>query len=118
MSNMPITPITPSTPIAAVPQAAAAGLAANQARLDVAAHNLANLSTAQFRRQEVVQQTHPHSGVQVQLRTAAASVPGVTETQVTQDLVDQHTALYHFEANLRSLRTQDSVLGALLDISA
>ena len=102
----------------AVPQAAASGLAANQARLDVAAHNIANAATAQYRRQEVLQQTQPSSGVQVALRSAGATVPGVNEGHLEQDLVDQHLALYHFDANLRSLRTQDSVLGALLDISA
>jgi flagellar basal body rod protein FlgC len=106
----------------ALPQAAASGLAANQARLDVAAHHLANAATAQYRRQEVLQQTQPGSGVQVALRTAAATVPGVhegpNESHLEQDMVDQRVALYHFDANLRSLRTQDSVLGALLDLSA
>ena len=93
---------------------AASGLGAAQLRLDSAAHNVANVNTGNFRRQEVVQTEAPGgAGVQASLRKA--DTPGVA---LEQEAVDQMAATYAFKANLQTLRTQDRMMGALLDVRA
>lgn len=93
---------------------AASGLGAAQLRLDSAAHNVANVNTGSFRRQEVVQTEAPGgAGVQASLRKA--DTPGVA---LEQEAVDQMAATYAFKANLQTLRTQDRMMGALLDVKA
>ena len=93
---------------------AASGLGAAQLRLDSAAHNVANVNTGNFRRQEVVQTEAPGgTGVQASLRQADS--PGVA---LEQEAVDQMAATYAFKANLQTLRTQDRMMGALLDVRA
>lgn len=90
---------------------AASGLGAAQLRLDSAAHNVANANTPDFRRQEVVQSAAPGgAGVQASLRRADA--PGVG---LEQEAVEQIAATYAFKANLQVVRTQDRMMGALLD---
>ncbi|GAA4427139.1 flagellar basal body protein [Acidovorax lacteus] len=94
--------------------AASSGLQAAQLRLDSAAHNVANVNTGNFRRQEVVQTEAPGgAGVQASLRKA--DTPGVA---LEQEAVDQMAATYAFKANLQTLRTQDRMMGALLDVKA
>ena len=65
------------------------GLQAAQLRLDSAAHNVANMNTSGFKRQTV-----------------------------TQEAVEQMSATYAFKANLQTIKTQDAMMGALLDIRA
>ena len=92
---------------------AASGLSANQARLDTSAHNIANLDTDGFRRQQVVQETQASDGVSTRLRQT--DQPG---ENLAQDLVNQQVALYNFKANIQVLKTGDQVLGSLLDMAA
>ena len=89
------------------------GLAASQARLDVSAHNVANVATPNFRPQEVVQSQQAGGGVQAEVRTSDAQ-----ETRLEQELVEQHVALYNFQANVLSVKTSGAVVGSLLDCTA
>jgi flagellar basal body rod protein FlgG len=102
-----------------LPAIASSGLAANQARLEVAAHNIANANTANFRRQEVIQQARAEGGVDFTRRTEqAAQVEQAEQGRLEQDLVNQHVALYNFQANVLTSRAEGSMVGSLLDMSA
>jgi len=89
------------------------GLSANQARLSVAAHNIANASTEGFKRQEVHQEARPDGGVRASVRQTEQ-----VETNISQDVVEQKVALYNAQANVQVIRTGNGMLGSLLDISA
>ena len=93
---------------------AQSGLQAAQLRLASSAHNVANLNTPGFHRQQVQQQAMPEpGGVQAQLRQAGG--PGAV---LEQEAVEQIAATYAFKANLLVLRTADEMAGALLDTRA
>lgn len=89
------------------------GLQAAQLRLDASAHNVANLSTPGFRRQVVEQTENPGGGVQ-------ASVQRATQegSALEQEAVEQIAATYAFKANVQVLKTNDRMLGSLLDTKA
>jgi flagellar hook protein FlgE len=86
------------------------GLSAAQTQLDVASHNIANLGTAGFKRQQVSQAADAQGGVGSTLRQAA--VPG---NDLETDVVDQLKAKNLFMANLAVFKTGDRMLGTLLD---
>lgn len=92
---------------------ALSGLNAASAALGVSAHNVANAMTPGFRRQAVAQQARAEGGVVVTIGVAAE--PG---TSLETDLVQQRLAMHAFEANLATLRTEDAMLGKLLDMHA
>lgn len=97
------------------------GMRAAQARLDVAAHNVANMQTPGFQRQHVQQTAQPAAGgVSTQMgREPASSAQGRDGfDRLAEDMVEQRTSLYSFTANLRTVQTQDTMLGTLLDVRA
>lgn len=94
-------------PVASI---AASGMNTAQFGLSVAAHNLANLNTAGFRRQEAVQATVAEGGVASTVRRVAREGPALEA-----DVVAQLQARNAFLANLAVFRSADSMLGSLLD---
>lgn len=94
---------------------ALSGLQAAQTRMQASAHNLANLGTDGFRRDLVTTQAQPGGGT-------AATVTQAAEAQgsdaLVEDVVGQLAASYAYVANLQVIRTQDRMLGALLDARA
>ncbi|MGE0348855.1 flagellar basal body protein [Hydrogenophaga sp.] len=98
------------------------GMRAAQVRMDTHAHNVANLQTPGFQRQLVTQTARPDAGgvdVQVGREPAAASLQGGDGfDHLAEDLVGQRMSLYSFAANLRTVQTQDDMLGTLLDEKA
>ncbi|MES2887156.1 MAG: flagellar basal body protein [Pseudomonadota bacterium] len=86
------------------------GMQAAQAQLSSAAHNVANAQTPGFRRQLVQQESLPQGGTQVRLASAT-----VTESDLAADLVAQKQALYAYKANLRSVQTENEMIGSLLN---
>lgn len=94
------------------------GLRAAQTRLDTTAHNLANAQTPGFRRHVVQQTAVPDAGgVQTQVVRQEAGQAGDLG-QLAQDLVEQRVSLYSFAANLKTIETEDRMLGSLLDAQA
>jgi len=89
------------------------GLNVAQQRLDASAHNVANLQTPGFHRQQVRQQAVAPQGVQAD--TLKAPHAGAA---LADDLVNQMSAAYSFEANLKVIRTEQRMLGRLLDEQA
>jgi flagellar hook-associated protein FlgK len=92
---------------------ALSGLHAAQTRIGSSAHNIANAVTPGFRRQVVAQQTVPNGGV----ATTTARAPEAGDA-LAEDLVALKLAQHLFTANLKVLRTQDQMLGTLLDETA
>ncbi len=86
------------------------GMQRAQAALDVAGHNIANLATPGFHRQQIVGSPSGDGGTGGWLRQAAA--PG---TSIEQDMVDQLVAKHHLLANLSVFKTGDQLMGTLLD---
>ena len=85
---------------------------AYQQRLDVYAHNTANLQTENFRPQESrFQENNP--GVSAQI-TQSLSTENVIENNLVGSIATQSV----YTANLSMLKVQDSLLGTLLDIKA
>jgi flagellar hook-associated protein FlgK len=93
---------------------ALSGVSAAQERLRASSHNVANLSTPGYRREQVELASLPNeAGVQVSRSTA--SQPGVS---LEKEMVEQRATYYSYVANLRVLETQLNTTGALLDIQA
>lgn len=89
------------------------GMNAATTRLGAAAHNVANLQTADFRRQGVVQQAQADGGVSTRLTQAREA-----GNAMANDTVDMLSATHAFTANLRVFQAQDRMTGALLDVFA
>jgi flagellar hook protein FlgE len=98
------------SPIASI---ALSGLTAASSQLATAAHNIANAQTPGFRRQVVQQTAQPEGGVIVSIGRAANAGDALAE-----DVVAQMSATYAFKANVLTLKTQDRLLGSLLDLRA
>lgn len=92
---------------------ALSGMNAASTTLATSAHNIANAQTPGFRRQLATQTAQPEGGVSVSLTQAAE--PGES---LAEDVVQQIAARYSFEANVLTLKTQDRMLGSLLDTTA
>lgn len=88
------------------------GMQAAQTALGASAHNIANLSTAGFRRELVSQAPAPGGGVTVSMSQAS-----VESQSLEADVVGQLVAKNQFLANLAVFKTDDQMLGALLDIA-
>ena len=89
---------------------ALSGMNAAQTQLASAAHNVANLNTTGFRRQEVSQATQPDGGVLATVTTSSVAGPALEA-----DMVSQLQAKNAFLANLAVFKTHDKMAGALLD---
>jgi flagellar basal body rod protein FlgB len=110
--------VPPSTSPAAI---GLSGMRVAQLRLDTGAHNIANAQTPDFRRQTISATDRPDlEGVEalVGREPAASSVNTGDLGHLAEDLVEQRVSLYSFAANLRTVQSQDSMLGALLDTKA
>lgn len=92
---------------------ALSGLNAASSQLATAAHNIANAQTPGFRRQLVEQTAQPDGGVVASIGRVATAGEALAE-----DVVTQMSATYAFTANVLTLKTQDRMLGSLLDMKA
>ena len=89
------------------------GMAAAQIRLQTSAHNIANLQTEDFRRQQVSQTPQSGGGVSTTLSRAAP-----TGSAIEADVVAQLQAKNEFLANLSVFKTANQMQGALLNEKA
>lgn len=83
---------------------------AAQMRLSSSANNVANASTAGFRRQEVMQAAQAEGGVSASDRRAYAE-----GAELETDLAAQLQAKNSFLANLTVFKKSDQMVGVLLD---
>lgn len=89
---------------------ALSGMSAAQSSMHASAHNIANLGTTAFRRQQTVQAEQALGGVSTSLRQLPQ--PG---NALETDLVTQLQAKNAFLANLAVFRAHDRMTGSLLD---
>lgn len=89
---------------------AVSGMSAAQLRLQASAHNIANLGTEGFRRQQVQQASNPQGGVRTSITQALQ--PGQS---LEAEVVAQLQAKNDFLASLAVFRTSDRMTGSLLD---
>jgi len=90
------------------------GLQAAQLRMEVSAHNIANMNTPGFTPQRVREQAlAPLSGVSAQV--VRADHPGVA---LEHEAVEQIAASAAYRANVFVLRMAQATTGTLLDILA
>jgi flagellar basal body rod protein FlgG len=83
---------------------------AAQTQLRASAHNVANLDTDGFRRQQVQQTPQPEGGV-----AAAITRADTAGSDLVLDVVTQLAAKNAFLANLAVFKTSNRMAGALLD---
>ena len=99
--------------MATISSIGSSGLQAAQLRLDASANNVANMNTPNYRRQVVAQEEAADSaGVRatVQRQQEAEAVA------LEKEAVEQMSATYAFKANLQTIKTQDDMMGSLLNI--
>lgn len=89
------------------------GMNAAQTRLQVSAHNIANLNTQNFTRQEVIQSSATAGGTLAAI--SRADSPG---NSLETDMVQQLQAKNIYLANLSVFKTSNAMIGTLLDTSA
>jgi len=91
------------------------GMNAAQTRLDVATNNIANLSTDNFTRKEVVQADFPQGGTKVaDIKNAAQS-----GNNLEADMVEQLKARNTYMTNLSVFKSNnDMLMGTIIDINA
>lgn len=89
------------------------GIQAAQTRLGVAANNIANSQTDDFKRQVAQANARADGGVVVKISSAATQ-----GNDQVQDVVDQLSAKQSFAANIAVLKNADKMLGSLLDTKA
>ena len=99
--------------MASVSSISLSGMNAAQTQLNVAAHNVANLNTDGFTRQEVALTEQPQGGVSASV--GQASQPG---SSLETDVVSQLQAKHAYLANLAVFKTSNKMAGALLNIDA
>lgn len=97
----------------AISSIAVSGVQAASTRLDTAAHNVANAQTPEFKRQVVHLQSQETAGVVASVGKAQEIGP-----DLAADLVEQMSASYQYKANLRTIQTQEQMVGSLLDLKA
>lgn len=93
------------------------GMRAAQARLDASAHNLANAQTPGFQRQPAPPATQP-AGAGAQAGPGPLAQGSGGPNRLAEDRVTQRVSLYSFAANMRTVQTQNAMLGTLLDVRA
>lgn len=93
---------------------ALSGISAASMQMGAAAHNIANMETPHFRRQQVAQAAEAALGGV----TTSLNFSGVEGDALANDLVQHKAASYQYIANLRVIRTQDRMMGSLLDMQA
>jgi flagellar hook protein FlgE len=99
--------------VMSLPAISLSGMKAAQTSLGAYAHNLANLSTPGFHRDQAMQVSVPSGGV-----TTSLSLASHAGHAMESDIVGQLEAKNLFLANLAMFKTSDQVLGSLLDITS
>jgi len=110
--------------------AAISGLQAASLKLRVSANNVANANTDGYQRQQVTTQAGTY-GVEVKVEkvskvesTNSVQASGElrpdapSNVDVAEELLEMKAAQNLFEANLKTLNTNDNMLGRILDIEA
>lgn len=96
-----------------LPALSLSGMSAAQDALRVSAHNIANLGTPGFHREQLTQSTGANGGV-----TTSVGQASEEGNALEADVVNQLVAKNQFLANLAVFRTSDRMMGSLLDATS
>lgn len=94
------------------------GMQAAQTRLNVTAHNVANVQTEGFQRQRVEQTANAETGGVTARVTRPETATGQNVDALVEDMVEQKMAKNTYLANLQTVKTEQEMMGNLLDIQA
>ena len=94
-------------------EASISGIQAAGLRMEVSAHNTANLNTEGARAQRVRQSERPDQG-----GTTAEVEQTDSPPELLEETVEQLTTAHYLKANTKALRTQDEMLGTMIDLIA
>lgn len=97
----------------AVSSIARSGMTAAIQQLDSASHNIANTETPKFQRETVSQRELPNGGVATTIKRTES-----VGNDTAQDIVQQMSSTYSFKANLHTIRTEQDMMGTLLNLRA
>jgi flagellar hook protein FlgE len=98
-------------------------------QLGVTANNIANVNTEGYKKYQAVLEEGPFGDVQLEVNRVDSpgyplrryedgqwSEKQMSNTQLTEEIPDLMIAQRAYEANLKTVKTQDHMLGSLLDI--
>ena len=106
-------------------------LTAYRLALDTTGHNIANVNTDGYKKYKAVMQEGPVGNVQIDV--SRVDTPGypfsvmengqwiekeASNVELTDEIPDLLITRRAFEANIKTIQTQDKILGSLLDIIA
>jgi flagellar basal-body rod protein FlgC len=104
------------------------GMRAASTKLDVSAHNTANISTDGFKKQRVNLSEAKNGGVTTSIETIndpgpsyfspGGAIVEASNVDLVEELVDQRIASHAFKANAAAFKTADEMQESLLDILA
>ncbi len=111
--------------------AALSGLLAIQKKVDSTANNIANADSDGYKKTRVTLTTAEPQGVQANIQQINTPGPQVLEqtskgevlveksnVELTEELPSLMLSRRFFQANLKTIQTQDEMLGSLLDIKS
>ena len=88
---------------------------AMEKRMSTIANNVANMNTPGYRREVVAQEEVAESAG---VRATVQREQDAKGVALEQEAVEQMSATYAFKANLQTIKTQDEMMGSLLDVKA
>ena len=108
---------------------ALSGLKASSIRMDVSAHNVANSNTDSFKKEIITQQSDngivqttitkdntPGPKVQGHTPQGAPETIELSNVDISQEVGDQIIAHNNYAANVKTIQTQDELLGTIIDL--
>ena len=104
-----------------------AGLSVHARKVEVAAHNVANLNTEEFKKDRVTIQSNENGLPEA--KTSKVNTPGymvsgpdgqkeMSNVDIVEGVVDMTTGKSGFMANLRVLKSEEETFDSVLDILA
>ena len=99
-------------------QSALSGLSAYSAKINSNANNIANVNTDGFIPQNTVIKEAGKDSTQAVTSQADDNKSEKSQTNLTKEITDQISIEKVTEANVSAIRTQNEMLGSLLDIKA
>lgn len=90
---------------------------AHQTLMNNSAHNVANVNTDGFIPKNGTLQEGVGGSVRPQLSGGTANGSAASQTDLAKEMTDQVTLERGAEANVAAIRTQDAMIGSLLDIT-
>jgi len=90
----------------------------NQTYMNNSANNVANVNTDRFIPQNTVIKESSNNSTQAVTSRADDNRSEKSQTNLTKEITDQISIEKVTQANVNAIRTQDNMLGSLLDIKA